>query len=181
MGVMDMESRPGLSRRNLIKTGGTLAAAGALSTVPAFHAKAQGANQVFLDSLVRNGDGGMFLRVIATARQGTPDDGDVVAGEANTARLGGIGWGEIKVDVIKGPNGEPDWMQNKFTVDSATTKGDVVTMEGHVYRARNPENGGKPLKIVATRGPKDVAAIEFFFDSQRFTGFGPLFESAPQT
>lgn len=177
MGVMDVGTGSGLSRRDVLKAGGTLAAATALSTVPALQARAEGANQVFLDGLVRNDDGGTFLRVIATARQGAQDSGNVATGKANTARLGGIGWGEIKVDVIKGPNGEPDWMQNKFTVDSATTEGGVLTMEGHVYRARNPQNGGKTLKIVVTPGPNDVAPIEFFFDAQRYTGFGALFQS----
>lgn len=180
MGIAHMGSGPGLSRRGMLKASGALAAASAISGIPAGRADAAGqGNQIFLDSLVRTEDGGAFLRILATARQGPGDSGNIVTGEANTARLGRVGWGELKVDVIKGPNGEPDWMQNKFTVDSVITAGDVLTWEGRVYRARNPQNVDKPVKIVATRSASQIAAVELLFDSQRYTGFGPLFESAP--
>lgn len=180
MGMTHMGSGAELSRRGMLKAGGALAAASAISAMPAGRADAAGqGNQIFLDSLVRTESGGTFLRVIATARQGAGNSGNVATGAANTARLGGIGWGELKVDVIKGPNQEPDWMQNKFTVDSVTTAGDVLTWEGRVYRARNPQNVDKPVKIVVTRGASQIAAVELLFDSERYTGFGPLFESAP--
>jgi hypothetical protein len=180
MGMTHMRSGPGLSRRSVLKAGGALAAASAIAGIPTGQAVAAGqVNQIFLDSLVRTGDGGRFLRVIATARQGDSQSGNVGTGEANTARLGRVGWGELKVDVIKGPNTEPDWMQNKFTVDSATTAGDVITLEGRVYRARNPQNADKPVKIIITRAASQIAAVELLFDSERYTGFGPLFESSP--
>ncbi len=180
MGVTHMGSGLGVSRRGMLKAGGALAAASAISGIPAGRVDAAGeANQMFLDSLVRTETGGTFLRVIATAREGTGQSGNVVTGEANTARLGRIGWGELKVDVIKGPNGEPDWMQNKFTVDSVTRAGDVLTWEGHVYRARNPQNADKPVKIVVTKSASQIAAVELLFDSGHYTGFGPLFESSP--
>lgn len=179
MGVTHMGSGPGLSRRGMLKAGGALAAASAISGIPAGRADAASeGNQMFLDSLVRTEDGGTFIRVLAVAREGVSQSGNVVTGEPNTARLGRIGWGELKVDVIKGPNGEPDWMQNKFTVDSVTTAGDVLTWEGRVYRARNPQNADKPVKIVVTRSANRIGAVELFFDSVRYTGFGPLFESA---
>ena len=60
-----------------------------------------------------------------------------------------------------------------------TRAGAVLTWEGRVYRARNPQNADKPVKIVVTKRASQIAAVELFFDSERYTGFGPLFESSP--
>jgi hypothetical protein len=176
---METKSEAGLSRRGALKAAGAVALASAtVATLPALAGKAAGGfNQIFLDSLVRTADGGMLLRVILTARQGSSDAGNVGTGLPNTSRLGGVGWGEIKVDTIKGPNGEPDWMHNKLTVDSATTAGNAITFEGHVYRARNPVNTGRPFKLIATVGAGEVVPVEFTF-GDHLTGYGLLLQSS---
>jgi hypothetical protein len=177
---METMSEAGLSRRGALKAAGAVAlGAAAVATIPALEGKAAGGfNQIFLDSLVKTADARMFLRVILTARQGSQDPGNIAAGVPNTQRLGGVGWGEIKVDVIKGPNDEPSWMHNKLTVDSATTSGGAITFEGHVYRARNPVNTGRPWKLIATVGAGEVVPVEFTF-GERLTGYGLLLQSSP--
>jgi len=169
----------GLDRRTALKALGAVALTSAAVAIPESRGEAAGGfNQIYLDSLVKRADGGL-LRVVATARQGTPDPGNIAAGVPNTARTGGVGWGETKIDTVTGPNQEPDWLETHFSVDSATTSGNVLTMDGHVYRARNPMNTGTPLKIIVTRGSGDVAAVEFHWLSERWTGYGPLFQSSP--
>jgi len=149
------ESESGLDRRTALKVLGAVALTSAAAAIPASRGEAAGGfNQIYVDSLVKRADGG-FMRVIATARQGTPDAGNIAAGVPNTARLGGVGWGETKIDTVKGPNQEPDWLETHFAIDSATTSGNM------------------------TRGTGDVAAVEFYFGSERMTGYGPLFQSSP--
>ena len=173
------ESESGLTRRNALKALGAVALTSSVAAIPAARGEAAGGfNQMYLDSLVKRADGGL-LRVVAAARQGTSDSGNIAAGVPNTGRTGGVGWGETKIDTVKGPNQEPDWMETHFSVDSATTSGNVITMAGHVYRARNPVNAGTPLQIIVTRGTGDVAAVEVHWLGERMTGYGPLFQSSP--